>query len=205
MHPSALTAGTLFARTYLEPQMRVIDLGGRNVNGSLRPAIEAMGIHFISVDMEPDASVDVVVPPGQRLPFGDSSIDAVVTTSCFEHDPCFWMTIREMARVTKSGGYLYANAPSSGNYHGHPGDNWRFYKDAGQALAFWCAQAINGSRYGLSVLETFHIDSPPWNDFCCVWQRSDAIPAVTQTVVDPNRPPGHLQRALEQIGVRCLT
>lgn len=183
--------------------MRVIDLGGRDINGSLRPAFESMGIGFVCVDMEEHPSVDVVVAPGRRLPFDDRSVDAVVTTSCFEHDPCFWMTIREMARVTRPGGYLYANVPGSGPYHGHPGDNWRFYKDAGQSLAFWCSQTFDGNRFGLRVVECFHIAFAPWNDYVCVWQRDDSIGEVTAIVDDASRPIGPLQSALQRHGVRC--
>ena len=53
-----------------------------------------------------------------------------VSTSCFEHDPIFWLTFKEIARVTKVDGFVYVNAPSNEVYHGYPGDNWRFYKDA---------------------------------------------------------------------------
>jgi SAM-dependent methyltransferase len=183
--------------------MRVIDLGGRDVNGSLRPAFERMDIEFVCVDMEEHPSVDVVVAPGRRLPFDDCSVDAVVTTSCFEHDPCFWMTIREMARITKPRGYLYANVPSSGPYHGHPGDNWRFYRDAGQALAFWCGQMFDGCRFGLRVSECFHVEFAPWNDFVCIWQRDDTLLEVTRIVDDTARPEGPLQLALRRHGARC--
>jgi hypothetical protein len=46
--------------------------------------------------------------------------------------------IREMARVVRVGGYVYVNAPSTGYWHGFPDDNYRFYRGAVAALAFWC-------------------------------------------------------------------
>ena len=44
-----------------------------------------------------------------------------------------------MARVVRVGGYLYVNAPSTGYWHGFPDDNYRFYRGAVAALAFWYA------------------------------------------------------------------
>ena len=84
------------------------------------------------VDIEPDISVNIIIKPTQRLPFEDNSVDLVVSTSCFEHDPCFWLTFKEMTRIVKPEGFIYVNAPTRGIYHGYPGDNWRFYSDAGQ-------------------------------------------------------------------------
>lgn len=131
MHDTAMAAGSAFAKILQESrsgdtdaEFNVLDLGGRSVNGSLRSVFEAHGLTYVCVDMEADASVDIVCPPGERLPFEDGSFDAVVSTSCFEHDPCFWMTFRELCRIVKLGGFIYVNAPSSGFYHGFPGDNW---------------------------------------------------------------------------------
>jgi predicted SAM-dependent methyltransferase len=124
--------------------------------------------------MEPDPSVDMVVPPGEKLPFEDSSVDLIVSTSCFEHDPCFWLTFKEMTRIIKPSGYIYINAPTSGPYHTYPGDNWRFYSDAGQALAYWSGKQIsNETIYPVKVVETFNILGDVWNDFVCVWKRTE--------------------------------
>jgi SAM-dependent methyltransferase len=124
--------------------------------------------------MESDPSVDVVIPPGEKLPFEDGSVDLIVSTSCFEHDPCFWLTFKEMTRIVKLSGYIYINAPTSGPYHMYPGDNWRFYSDAGQALAYWSGKQIsNETIYPVKVVETFNImpQNDVWNDFVCVWKR----------------------------------
>jgi predicted SAM-dependent methyltransferase len=130
------------------------------------------GMKYVCIDMDADASVDIVVPPGEKLPFEDGSVDLIVSTSCFEHDPCFWMTFKEMTRIIKQSGYIYINAPSSGHYHQYPGDNWRFYSDAGQALAFWSGKQIaNETIYPVKVVETFNVVGDTWNDFVCVWQR----------------------------------
>lgn len=89
MHDTALLAGTLFASTYGKEGYRVLDVGGQNVNGSLREAFESKGMTFVCLDIQAHPSVDVVMNPGDAFPFEDESFDLIVSTSCFEHDPCF--------------------------------------------------------------------------------------------------------------------
>jgi len=177
MHDTALIAGSLFGKVYGKEGMTVLDVGGQDINGSLRKPFDTLlKIKYTSLDIEEHPSVDVVMKPGDAFPFADESFDLIVSTSCFEHDPCFWMTFREMTRVIKKGGYIYVNAPSNGPYHNHPGDNWRFYSDAGQALAYWAGKTIDGKSYPVKVEETFHILPPPngfWIDFVTIWKRVD--------------------------------
>jgi SAM-dependent methyltransferase len=191
MHYTALKSGESFAISYGKENDLVIDIGGLNLNGSLREAFEKRGMEYICIDMEAHPSVDIVVHPSQKLPFEDGSVDLIVSTSCFEHDPCFWLTFREMARIIKPSGFIYVNAPTTGSYHSHPGDNWRFYSDAGQALAYWSGiQMSNEMIYPVKVVETFNIlDLPgetcPWNDFVCVWKRVPIEDKET-TITMPN-------------------
>jgi SAM-dependent methyltransferase len=172
-----MIAGSFFGKVYGKEGMKVLDVGGQDVNGSLRKPFEKLlKSHYTVLDIEEHPSVDIVMKPGDRLPFEDETFDLVVSTSCFEHDPCFWMTFREICRVVKKGGYIYINAPSNGPYHGHPGDNWRFYSDAGQALAYWSGKELDGKSYPAKLEETFHVLPLPggfWIDFVAVWKRVD--------------------------------
>jgi SAM-dependent methyltransferase len=182
MHESALISGKAFSEAYGIKEGIVVDIGGRNVNGSLKSFFEDM--KFICVDMEEDPSVDIVVNPSEKMPFEDESVDLIISTSCFEHDPCFWMTFKEMCRIVKPNGYIYVNAPSSGPYHMYPGDNWRFYSDAGQALAYWSGKQISNEKiFPVKVVETFTIINNHFNDFICVWQRTEN--AVKEIIVQP--------------------
>ena len=186
MHDTAITSGDAMAHIYGKPGLVVLDIGGQDVNGSLRQSFESRGMKYICVDMVEHPSVDIVVGPGEPFPFEDGSVDIIVSTSCFEHDPCFWLTFREMARVVKEGGYIYVNAPSNGPYHGFPGDNWRFYGDAGQALAYWSGRTFEGKSYPTDVEESFHVlpQKDIWTDFICVWKR---ISSPVDKIVDRER------------------
>lgn len=205
MHNTSLKSGEAFSEAYSILNGIVVDIGGRNVNGSLRCFFEKKGMKYICVDMEADSSVDIVVPPGEKLPFEDGSIDLVVSTSCFEHDPCFWLTFKEMTRIIKPTGYIYINAPSTGPYHTYPGDNWRFYSDAGQALAYWSGkQILTENIYPVKVVETFNILGSEFNDFVCVWKRvniEDAEKDITiQDKIINNI--GILERTINNYGLK---
>lgn len=187
MHDTALKSGELFAHYYGSVNKIVVDIGGKDVNGSLRVYFENMGMKYICVDIESHPSVDIVIKPGDKLPFDNGSVDLIVSTSCFEHDPCFWITFKDMTRITKLGGFIYVNAPSNGSYHCHPGDNWRFYSDAGQALSYWsCFKYSNEEIFPVKVVETFHIlpKTGEWLDFVCIWERVNEI--QTDIIVSSN-------------------
>ena len=154
----------------------VLDVGGLVVNGGARSIFEAQRCKFVCMDIRNDSSVDVVSPPGKPFPFADRAFDLVVSTSAFEHDPAFWMTIREMARVTALHGFVYVNAPSANSYHGYPGDNWRFYRDAPAALAYWTGQPLfdatgTAVAHPLRVVRQHFERESPMLDNVMVWQR----------------------------------
>ena len=118
MHPSALDNGGLFFDTYLNAgeALTVLDIGAQDVNGSLR-ALAPAACRYVGVDFAPGRGVDVVLDDPYRLPFADQSIDAVVSSSCFEHVEMFWLSFNEILRVLKPPGLFYLNAPSNGDFH----------------------------------------------------------------------------------------
>ena len=200
MHDTALSAGRLFAQLYGGSGKTVVDVGGQDVNGSLRESFERLGMKYICVDIVAHPSVDIVVAPGSKLPFETASIDLIVSTSCFEHDPCFWLTFKEMARILKTDGFAYVNAPTNGVYHVYPGDNWRFYSDAGQALAYWSGVSMGGEEvFPMKVVETFHIQprTDIWIDFVCIWGRSDTAETDITVSSDIRQTRGRLESALQ--------
>ena len=209
MHDTALISGKLFSETYGKPGMIVIDFGGQDVNGSLRCFFENNGMKYICIDMVSHPSVDLVIQPYEKLPFEDSSIDMIVSTSCFEHDPCFWITFKEMCRIVKLDGFIYINAPSYGPYHTHPGDNWRFYSDAGQALAFWSGKKMhdNDVVHAVEVIETFHIlpINDTWYDFICVFKKTNKIDDAITIRDEISNLIGPLRTKLHENGLKTIS
>jgi SAM-dependent methyltransferase len=141
------------------------------VNGSLRQFFNDS--EFLCMDMESHSSVDIVCKPGEPFPFADNCFDVILSTSCFEHDPLFWMTFIEMTRVVKPNGIIYINAPSSGYQHNYPGDNWRFYAHAADSLAYWSYFYYKDKdlKHIVTVQDKFIINAPPWNDSVMVFRK----------------------------------
>lgn len=178
MHPSAMTLGALFFKCYLSDAngKTVVDLGSRDVNGSLRQVCPDAAT-YIGVDFESGEGVDVVLDSPYRLPFADASVDVVVCSSVFEHSQFYWLVFLELMRILKPEGLLYLNVPSNGYIHRYPVDCWRFYPDAGRALVAWGEH--NG--YTPCLLESFignksegTLESEPasaWNDFVAVFVK----------------------------------
>ncbi len=171
MHPTAKQGGIAFFQCYGTAGAQILDVGSRDVNGSLRGHAPPDAT-YVGIDLEPGKSVDVVVAPGEPFPFADENFDLAVSVSCFEHDAAFWETIAEIARVLRPGGHFYLNAPSNGVYHSYPSDNWRFYPDAGIALAKWTQHGT----HPLSLIESGIVPQAGghWSDFYAVFRRGPA-------------------------------
>jgi SAM-dependent methyltransferase len=172
MHDSAFRIGELVMQTYCDlPKARILEIGSMDVNGSLRDFAEP-STQYVGVDLEKGPAVDVVVKPGERLPFDDASFDLIMASSAFEHDPRFWETFLEMCRVAQPGGHIYVNAPSNGGVHRYPLDCWRFYPDAGLALMDYAKT----SKIPIDLVESFvgkrYQDSwDGWNDFVAIFRK----------------------------------
>ncbi|UPY36027.1 methyltransferase domain-containing protein [Sediminicoccus sp. KRV36] len=175
MHDTAMQIGSMFMRNYLSGRPgRLLDLGGMNVNGSLR-SVAPEHSFYCGADLSAGNGVDVVIEGGGALPFSDGVFDAVVSSSCFEHDPLFWCTFAEMVRVTRPGGYVYINTPSNGEVHRYPLDCWRFYPDSGVALELWAARGGTPVRLIESMIAPRRTDQ--WNDCILVFGREASAPA----------------------------
>ena len=167
MHETALINAQRFKNKYLKltADTTVVDIGSYDVNGTLKPLFA--GSKYIGLDQSAGPNVDVVAQ-ATNTPFADSSVDVIVSTSCFEHDECFWETFLEMCRILKPGGIIYVNAPSAGPYHGFPGDCWRFYKDSWKAL---CTYA-NRKSYSMTLLESYIDESGGWKDSIGIFKKN---------------------------------
>ncbi len=169
MHDSAFRIGELVMRTYSDlPNAKILEVGSLNVNGCLRDAA-LPNTHYVGLDLEEGPSVDFVLTPGADFPVERDSFDLVMASSVFEHDARFWDTFLQMCSVARPGGHIYVNAPSNGTVHRYPMDCWRFYPDAGLALAEHARQ--NG--YEIDLVESFigNRHSDVWNDFVGIFRK----------------------------------
>jgi len=89
---------------------RVLEVGSKYVNGSVRPLIEnfARPKEYIGVDLEHGKYVDVVLPAERIVEyFGRKVFDVVVSTELLEHVKDWRIVVNNMKEVLKRGGYIY--------------------------------------------------------------------------------------------------
>lgn len=77
---------------------------------ALRDAEEKTGINLIGPFEYRD--FHVIKGTANNMDCFDSDcFDAVLCNAVLEHDPCFWLTVAEMKRVLKKGGFLMMGTP----------------------------------------------------------------------------------------------
>jgi len=89
---------------------RVLEVGSKYVNGSVRPLIERFckPKEYIGIDIEPGKYVDIILPAEKLLKyFGKESFDVVISTEVLEHVKNWRVVIFNMKEVLKPGGYIY--------------------------------------------------------------------------------------------------
>jgi SAM-dependent methyltransferase len=86
------------------------------------------------VDIQAGRNVDIQMKKPYRIPVSSNSQDVVISGQVFEHIPFPWASILEVARVLRTGGYLFITVPSRGHHHSTY-DLWRYYPDSMRSLA----------------------------------------------------------------------
>ena len=112
-----------------KPFKRVLDVGSRNINGSVRDVLvdsKVIGIDFIE-----GKDVDVVMDAHDLTEkFPIKSFDLVTCCEMLEHDKRFWITVKNMRALVKPGGYLFITVPGINFFkHDFPADYYRFTEE----------------------------------------------------------------------------
>ena len=109
---------------------RILEVGSKYVNGSVRPLIEKFfnPEEYIGVDIEKGKFVDIVCDAENLVDyFGKETFDVVISTEVLEHVKDWRKVINNMKEVLKLSGYIYITTCSKGfPYHGYPYDFWRY-------------------------------------------------------------------------------
>lgn len=106
----------------IDPAGRVMDQGGRNVNGSIRPLFRGV-TDWVSVDMSDGPGVDVVADCGDYV--HPEPRDIVVCTELLEHTPRGPDVVRCAYESLVDGGhYILTTAAPGRPPHGAHGSPW---------------------------------------------------------------------------------
>jgi SAM-dependent methyltransferase len=129
---------------YCNPDSSVLDVGSYDVlqsrkqpgYGSYRPIFKGQ---YTGLDITPGPNVDIVAKDQYKWDIPDASYDVVISGQCLEHVEAFWVTMKEMERVCKPGGWLIVIVPWKWRIHPYPIDCWRFLPDGLKFLfTKWC-------------------------------------------------------------------
>ena len=170
MHKSSYLNMQNFANQYLDKTRKTViaDIGSQAVQtdslSSYKPLFECANWTYIGCDVVPGNNVDRVfnsIYSWNELK--SASVDVIVSGQAFEHIEYFWITMSEIARVLKEGGYCCLIAPSAGFRHRYPVDCWRLYEDGFRALAKYVNMDVIQVFTQRNRFDSAEYDSV-WND-----------------------------------------
>lgn len=118
--------------------LRVLEVGITAGHQTLLSSPRLVDAARVGIDLNPPQA-----PKGyeyhrgdaHKMPFMSELFDVVLSNAMLEHDPKFWLSVGEMHRVLRSGGWLLLGAPAfSGSgrtlaTHRYPVDCYRFGTD----------------------------------------------------------------------------
>lgn len=155
--------------------VRILDVGSKSYSGhdTYASLFQHANVHYTGLDLEPGRGVDLVpAHPFLWRELSADQFDFCVSGQTFEHNPMFWITFAEIARVLRPSGLTFIIAPGRGVVHRYPLDCWRFFPDSWHALCQYT---------GMELLETYfedggdrHIEpSLMWCDSCVIAKKPE--------------------------------
>ena len=108
---------------------RIIEIGSRNVNGSVREILESYKpSEYIGVDIIRGDKVDMICRAENLVKkFGKNSFDIVISTELLEHTENWKSVISNIKNICKPNGIILITTCAIGfPYHPYPDDFWRY-------------------------------------------------------------------------------
>lgn len=109
----------------------ILEVGARDVNGSVRWIFEDQAASYLGTDIVPGKGVDRIINV-HKLDryFRRGKFDIVICLETLEHIEDWQNAVTQMHKVLKKGGFMIVSTPKPGfKYHGWPDDYWRYTLD----------------------------------------------------------------------------
>lgn len=174
MHKTTHDKMLWFKNIYLNSSkdLNILDIGSLDTTGknyNYRSIFDSSNWNYTGLDIIDGENVDILVEDIYNISeIEDNSYDVIISGQLFEQLGFFWITMSEIARILKPGGFCCIIAPSGGPKHGALGhDCYRFYEDGMAALAKYVDFEI------LHVSTNYSDEAKPWCDSCLVAKKQD--------------------------------
>ena len=175
MHKTSYLKMKWFKNKYLNTaaNLKILDVGSLDGTGEFnyREIFNEKNWKYTGLDFQDGFNVDILVSDIYNwMEVEDNTYDVVISGQLFQHLEYFWLTMSEIERVLKPGGYVCIIAPAAGPKHGGNMPNcYRFREDGLAAMAKYVD------------LEVLHTEvnggenAAPWHDACLVAHKSGSI------------------------------
>lgn len=168
MHKTSYLKMKWFKNEYLKTSsnLKILDVGSLDSKGDFnyREIFNEEKWDYTGLDFQGGNNVDIVVTDIYNwFEVEDNTYDVIISGQLFQHLEYFWLTMGEIERVLKPGGYVCIIAPAAGPKHGGDLPNcYRFREDGLAAMAKYVDlevlfTEVNGSD-----------KAAPWHDACLV-------------------------------------
>jgi hypothetical protein len=124
---------------------RVLEIGSRNINGTIKPLFAGLGIDYLGLDISPGPAVDIIADASTWRPSYGQRFDLVVCTEVLEHTPLGQEICNTVYEVLDKGGLFLATMatfprdPHSAD--GGPLKSGEYYRNVNEVdLRIWLAQ-----------------------------------------------------------------
>ena len=172
MHKNSHSKMEWFKNTYLSTssELNILDVGSLDRKGDFNYSdiFNEKNWTYTGLDFQGGNNVDIVVNDIYNwFEIEDNTYDVIISGQFFEHLEFFWITMSEIERVLKPGGYVSIIVPSAGPKHGGNIPNcYRFHEGGLKALAKY----VDFEIIHASVDE--RKEASPWNDAFLVARKS---------------------------------
>ncbi len=152
--------------------LKILDVGSLDNKGDFnyRTIFDEKNWSYEGLDFQDGHNVDILVNDIYNwFEMEDNSYDVIISGQLFQHLEYFWLTMSEIERVLKPGGYVCIITPAAGPKNGGNMPNcYRFREDGLAAIAKYV---------DLEVLFTEvngNDNAAPWHDACLVAHKPNS-------------------------------
>ena len=199
MHKNSHSKMEWFKNTYLSSSnnLEILDVGSLDTSGNYNYSdiFDEKNWNYTGLDIQAGHNVDIVITDIYNwFEIEDNSYDVIISGQFFEHLEFFWLTMSQIERVLKPGGFVCIIVPSGGPKHGGNLTNcYKFFEDGLRALAKYVdLEVVHAS------VDTKE-EAKPWYDACLVAKKEGSLVAVAEDTKELESRVNNLESKLDTI------